>query len=409
MAAAVSRLTPAAGVAAHPAGACVGLARFDHLRAQVAGARHASSASIAGLGALVFYEALVVATHLFLGVLAGYHVPTPVGEGGCRRPRRTSSGRGPFPLVVCAGALARGLARLPHRPRGRGPRHRRRHLGGPPQPAWHPAAHRRRQDRRLGPHHRLGRLRRAGRPDRADQRRLRLASGPRRSTSAAADARIAVASGIGSGIGAIFGAPLGGAVLATEILYRDDFEVEALLPAFIASIVGYVVFGSVRGFGPLFGYAGSYHFAQRPAADLVRPHRHRRRAHRARSTPRASTASPALFARLPVPRWSGRRSAALLVGCIGSGHPRGARHRLRLDPAGPRSQARSPSRCGSCSSCPFARIVATGLSIGSGGSGGIFGPGMVIGAFVGAAVWRLARTDRPQPRRHDPAPYVSSG
>jgi CIC family chloride channel protein len=36
---------------------------------------------------------------------------------------------------------------------------------------------------------------------------------------------------------------------------------------------------------------------------------------------------------------------------------------------------------------PFARILATGLSIGSGGSGGIFGPGMVIGAFVGAAVW----------------------
>ena len=29
------------------------------------------------------------------------------------------------------------------------------------------------------------------------------------------------------------------------------------------------------------------------------------------------------------------------------------------------------------------------LSIGTGGSGGIFGPGIVIGAFVGDAVWRL--------------------
>ncbi len=41
-----------------------------------------------------------------------------------------------------------------------------------------------------------------------------------------ADARIAVVTGIGSGIGAIFGAPLGGAVLATEILYRDDFDAD---------------------------------------------------------------------------------------------------------------------------------------------------------------------------------------
>ena len=39
---------------------------------------------------------------------------------------------------------------------------------------------------------------------------------------------------------------------------------------------------------------------------------------------------------------------------------------------------------------PVARIAATAFSIGSGGSGGIFGPGMVIGAFTGAAVWRVA-------------------
>jgi CIC family chloride channel protein len=38
---------------------------------------------------------------------------------------------------------------------------------------------------------------------------------------------------------------------------------------------------------------------------------------------------------------------------------------------------------------PIAKIVATSLLIGTGGSGGIFGPGIVIGAFVGAAIWRL--------------------
>jgi CBS domain-containing protein len=57
---------------------------------------------------------------------------------------------------------------------------------------------------------------------------------------------------------------------------------------------------------------------------------------------------------------------------------------------------------------PFARILATSLSIGSGGSGGIFGPGMVIGAFIGASVWRLFEPGFPS-MGHDPAPYVIVG
>jgi CIC family chloride channel protein len=38
---------------------------------------------------------------------------------------------------------------------------------------------------------------------------------------------------------------------------------------------------------------------------------------------------------------------------------------------------------------PFAKILSTSLSISSGGSGGIFGPGMVIGGMLGAAFWQL--------------------
>ncbi|MGH3263417.1 MAG: chloride channel protein, partial [Trebonia sp.] len=57
---------------------------------------------------------------------------------------------------------------------------------------------------------------------------------------------------------------------------------------------------------------------------------------------------------------------------------------------------------------PFARILATGFSIGSGGSGGIFGPGMVIGAFTGAAVWRLLEPIAPAVP-HSPAPFVIIG
>ncbi len=34
-------------------------------------------------------------------------------------------------------------------------------------------------------------------------------------------------------------------------------------------------------------------------------------------------------------------------------------------------------------------ILTTSLSIGSGGCGGVFGPGMVIGTFTGLAVWQI--------------------
>ncbi len=57
---------------------------------------------------------------------------------------------------------------------------------------------------------------------------------------------------------------------------------------------------------------------------------------------------------------------------------------------------------------PLARIAATGLSIGSGGSGGTFGPGLVIGAFIGAGVWRLFEPHIPS-LGHSPAPYVIIG
>lgn len=66
------------------------------------------------------------------------------------------------------------------------------------------------------------------------------------------DRRIAVASGIGAGIGSIFLAPLGGAILSTEILYKRDFETEALIPSTIASVIGYSIFGYYTGYKTIF-------------------------------------------------------------------------------------------------------------------------------------------------------------
>ncbi len=57
---------------------------------------------------------------------------------------------------------------------------------------------------------------------------------------------------------------------------------------------------------------------------------------------------------------------------------------------------------------PFAKILATSTSIGSGGSGGIFGPGMVIGGFTGAAIFRLLNGVAPT-MPHTAAPFVVVG
>ena len=43
----------------------------------------------------------------------------------------------------------------------------------------------------------------------------------------------------------------------------------------------------------------------------------------------------------------------------------------------------------------FVKIITTALTIGSGGSGGVFGPGMVIGGFLGAAIWSALHTFAP--------------
>jgi CIC family chloride channel protein len=46
---------------------------------------------------------------------------------------------------------------------------------------------------------------------------------------------------------------LGGAALASEILYPHEAKVEAVVAALIAATVGYTVYGAYIGFTPIFG------------------------------------------------------------------------------------------------------------------------------------------------------------
>ncbi|MFA7166324.1 MAG: chloride channel protein [Desulfoplanes sp.] len=69
----------------------------------------------------------------------------------------------------------------------------------------------------------------------------------------AKERRILLLAGAAGGLGAIFRAPLGGALTAVEVIYREDFEAEAILPAVISSVVSYSLFTLAFGTEPIFG------------------------------------------------------------------------------------------------------------------------------------------------------------
>ncbi len=359
---------------------------------------------IAGLGAVVFYEALRLATYVFLQVLAGYRVPLPVNEGS-RIASAHFARPWAIPLIACVGALAGAVLVFAVAPEAEG------HGTDAAIAAVHhnPRGVRMRTVfvKIVASALTIGSGGSGGREGPTGQISAGFGSFLARFLDLSpSDARITVASGIGSGIGAIFGAPLGGAVLATEIFYRDDFEVEALLPSFIASIVGYSVWGSFEGFGPLFGYVGNYHLTNALQlvwfgvigilGGLI-----------GLLYAKGFYGMSAFFSRLTIPRWVRPAIGGLIVGCIGLAIPEVLGTGYGWIQAGLGSQLMHIPLW-IVLILPFARIATTGLSIGSGGSGGIFGPGMVIGAFVGAAVWRLLEPVVPS-LGHDPAPYVIVG
>ena len=75
------------------------------------------------------------------------------------------------------------------------------------------------------------------------------------------DRRILVLAGAAGGIGAIFHAPLGAALFAPEVLYREtEFEFEAILPCIVSSIVASSIFDQYFGRAALF-FPGPVDFA----------------------------------------------------------------------------------------------------------------------------------------------------
>ncbi|WP_205875847.1 chloride channel protein [Mycobacterium camsae] len=342
---------------------------------------------ISGLGAVVFYLALKYTGEFLLGYLAGYHVPTPVGEGG----GRGSTGfvrPWAIPLVTTGGALLSAFVVARFAPEATG------HGTDEAIEAVHtdPRAIRARAVlvKLVASALTIGSGGSAGREGPTAQISAGFSSLlTRRLGLSDEDGRVAVALGIGAGIGAIFAAPLGGAVLAASITYRDDFDYRSLLPGFITSGTAYAVLGAFLGFDPLFGYIDAEYRFERAwpllwfvVIGLIA-------AGVGYLYARFFHSTVALVRRLPGGPILKPAAGGLLVGLLGLLIPQ-----ILSSGYGWAQLAADRNSLMSIPlwiivMLPLAKIVATCLSIGSGGSGGLFGPGIVIGAFVGAAIWRL--------------------
>ena len=205
--------------------------------------------------------------------------------------------------------------------------------------------------------------------------------------------RIAVAVGIGAGIGSIFKAPIGGSILSSEILYIRDYEPDVLIPSFIATFTGFLIFGYLTGWSPIFYtpiYRRSPYIFHDPISlfgslllgvvcgilGIIYVE--------------TFYGTRKLFHKINIPNIFKPAIGGFIVGFIGIYFPQILESgygwiQLLLN--------------GKISLfpiwllllLPFLKIVATSLSIGSGGSGGVYAPSLFIGSSIGATVWLLMK------------------
>ncbi|MFH1419355.1 MAG: chloride channel protein [Planctomycetota bacterium] len=221
--------------------------------------------------------------------------------------------------------------------------------------------------------------------------------------------RIMMAAGMSAGIGAIFHAPLAGALFAAEVLYRGpDLEHEVFVPAFVTSIVAYSVFSAIFGFHPLF-WTPDYVFDQ-PVMLLPYLMLAIVVALGARLYVRVFYGvRHFMFGRVHLPNHLKPAIGGLLTGIVGFFLPEalGAGYGVvqacfNMDagklpaimelPTASIIQSLLPGGLGAAwvaaiilALIALAKMGTTAFSIGSGGSGGVFGPAIVIGGALGGA------------------------
>ncbi|MBN2193411.1 MAG: chloride channel protein [Polyangiaceae bacterium] len=200
--------------------------------------------------------------------------------------------------------------------------------------------------------------------------------------------RLLLLAGAAGGIGAIFRTPLGAALFVVEVLYRDDFEVDGLVPTVLSSVVAYSVFTMIFGTGAIFATAPHYDFDPRQLPFYLL----------------MAIGAAALgifyvkifygtrdrvFAKLRLPRAIRPMIGGLGVGCLALFIPQalGAGYGWLQEAIVPTRGLLPTGWWGAAVLLGIAliKVITTSLSVSSGGSGGVFGPSIVIGGMVGGA------------------------
>lgn len=217
----------------------------------------------------------------------------------------------------------------------------------------------------------------------------------------ARDRRILMAAGMGAGVGAIFRAPLAGAIFAGEIMYRDaDLESDVVVPTAISSIVAYSIYGlfvpADMTFAHVFGHLPE--FGMQSLAELV-PYGIMSLLLAAVGILyiRCFYGVHELFRRMPGPPHIKPAIGAGLTGCVAIGlfYAFGQDDDLLAVLSTGygilQNGLESPENLTIkvLLLVGLFKIVTTSLTISSGGSGGVFGPSMVIGGCIGVATGKL--------------------
>lgn len=350
---------------------------------------------IAGLGAAVFSLACHVVSHYALGELAGYQPVAPTGEPHFRALGESDTPFRPWMILVVAtvGGLVSGCIVYTLAPEAE----------GHGTDAAIAAYHHQRPIRFLVPYVKivasaitLGTGGSGGREGPIAQVGAGFGSfwaGLLRLSPA--ERRVLTAAGMGAGIAAIFRAPLAGALFAAEVLYwSPEFEPEVIIPAGIGSVIAYSTFGLMFDWEPLFQVSPQLTFSNPlqlvpylVLAVLM--------AFLAMIYTRTFYGTTYLFHRLPIkPHFKPAIGAGLsaLIG-LGLYFSFSEDHQvlsvlsfgygILQDAVASREVGLT---AGVMLAVALGKILTTSLTIGSGGSGGVFGPSMVIGGCAGEAL-----------------------
>jgi chloride channel protein, CIC family len=213
----------------------------------------------------------------------------------------------------------------------------------------------------------------------------------------ARERNIALAAGLGAGIAAIFKAPLAGAIIGAEIFYREDFEVEALVPGLVASVIGYTIVGYATGFQPVFDSPPEILEFTHPLSLVLFSVLGVGCGLLARVLFAVYYRTERFFKRFPL--WLAAGLGGLCTGLIGMVIPSvvGTGYGWAQFAISQRVDLLPPLML---LVAALAEIVAASLTLGSGNSGGIFGPSVVTGGMFGGAFGYAAHRLFPSVAEH---------